>query len=136
MRNRVYAELSEQFIIRMRNWARSNAGIPYASIISGIYQDIGGSVSDGYTSSVPITMGEAEDTSKALSKLPLRYRQAVEIFWQYEKMSLDWYGNRTGTSRSTYERNVIYGHELLKAEIAIMHDEVMRYREGIDRYAK
>lgn len=131
MRNRVYAALSEQFIMRMRNWARSNAGIPHASLISSAYKSIGGGSSDGYTSHVPITMGEAEDTSKALGKLQLRYRQAVEIFWQYEEMSLEWYGNRTGTSRSTYERNVMYGHELLKSEIAVLHEQTMRYRQGV-----
>ena len=133
--NKVYSVLSEQFIIRMRNWARSNAGIGIESVISGIYQDIGGG-SDGYTSRAPITLGEAEDTSKALGKLPIRYRQAVELFWQYEGRSLEWFGNRTGTSRHTYTDNVMYGHQLLVSEIDKMHDEVTRYRNALKAFAE
>jgi len=130
MTNKVYSELSEGFIIRMRNWARSNSGVGYDSVISGIYQDIGGGSSDGYTSRAPITLGEAEDTSKALGKLQIRYRQAVELFWQYEGRSLEWFGKRTGTTRQTYTINVMHGHQLLVSELARMHDQANRYREA------
>ena len=119
MSSKIYAELNHDFIRRMRNWALTNAGVGiYANTgdLSAIYR-LGGM--RGRTA-VPVLIGEAEDTSRALNGIPARYRQAVMWFWQFEGRPLCWFARRSGegVDYRTYEARVLKGHTLLRAELS------------------
>lgn len=103
MCERIYKQLSDQFIMRMRNCAWTNSGAGQR-LTSSMYAIAGGTRYP--ESSMPLLIGEAEDTSAALSKLPNRYKQAVSLFWQYEGRPLVWFARRCGEGVDwrTYEK--------------------------------
>lgn len=114
------------------NWARANAGIGVYASTSAFNLMRGG----GYAASVPVLIGEAEDTSAALTELPIRYQQAVMLFWQFEgARPLCWLARRCGqgVDYRTYEARVIKGHELLRAEIALQHERIEAYKVAVSR---
>lgn len=122
---RIYRELTEDFIRRMRNWAMAQAGAP----VSAMTLDLGCTADRYREATVPILNGEAQDTQEALCTLPNRYRQVVEQFWRFEGRALDWHARHRGLglhrppaewpgSRNTFVAWVMLGHELLKAEFA------------------
>lgn len=132
MSHRIFTVLSEQFILRMKNWAWANSGglasVPISNYCIFITND------GGYRDfNTPILTGEADDTGKALSKLDERHKQAVSLFWQYQGRPIAWFARRLKIDYRTYENRVIEGHELLKAEIARQHDQVTRYRESAEK---
>lgn len=130
--NRVYDDLPDAFVMRMRNWAASNSGVVGYATSAAFSMMRGG----GYrTAATPLMLGEAEDTGRALSRLPVRYRQAVSLFWQYEGRSRNWLASRCGqgVDRRTFERNVIHGHSELRKEIARQHELFAAYRAGAQR---
>lgn len=133
MSEKIYGVLPQTFIIRMRNWALTNAGVDIGYVTSRMYalgvQDTYGQVRP------PILIGEAEDTGRALSKLPARYQQAVSLFWQYEGRSLAWFAMRSGqgVDYRTYQARVIEGHERLRVELARQAEETRRYKESARR---
>lgn len=88
----ILAKLPDQIISMMRNWARSNAGGGmYAR--SKAFDDV--HVASGFDETiVPVLRGEAEDVDNALAALPVRARQAVMLFWQYDNPPLAWLGRR------------------------------------------
>lgn len=132
MCGKIYKAVSENFVRQMRNWALTNSGVSIGEcLISSCYKLGGG---DRYPESrEPVLIGEAEDVGTALSKLPNRYKQAVSLFWQYEGRPMVWFARRCGEGVDwrTYERWVIDGHELLKAELARQADQGRRYRNAI-----
>lgn len=74
----IMAELPEDLVRRMRNWARAKAGC------SGAYAQVSFEpvATGGYREApMPILGGEADDTDRALQTLDARHRQAVELFW-------------------------------------------------------
>lgn len=121
MSERIYRAVTEDFIRRMRNWAKVGAGAMADGVrISSIYS-IGVRV-DRYVSTVPpLLTGEADDTALALLSVPIRYRQAVERFWQYEGQSLRSQARlvRIDLNHHTFEAWVMKGHELLIEELAM-----------------
>jgi hypothetical protein len=107
--------LPVDFVRRMRNWARDNVGGGPGHVRA---IDYGVEYGDGYREAHdPILSGEAVDTAAALGKVPLRYRQAVELFWTYEGNSMRWFGRRRGISFHTFEAWLFTGHELLRGEL-------------------
>lgn len=131
MSERIYAAVPEHFIRRMRNWAYASADDAQDYTVSRIYS-LGSGVR--YPESrVPLLIGEAEDTSRALSLLPIRYRQAVSLFWQYEDRPLSWFAMRSGTGVDgrIFEQRVIDGHQLLQAELVRQAEQIKRYREAV-----
>lgn len=131
MSNKVVKNLPDDFVIRMRNWARSNAGISHQHITMDYSRYL--SASDGYSSSVPITMGDAIDVGRALGMLCPRDRQAVEIFWQYEGRSMEWFGHRAGCDRRTYEARLVAAHDQVRAELNRMHAMAVQYKVSASR---
>jgi hypothetical protein len=131
MSMKIYREISENFIRQMRNWALTNAGVvPNSCTISSCYR---GGARDTYGDAArePVLIGEAEDVNAALNQLPLRYRHAVSLFWQYEGRPMIWLAGRCGRiDWRTYESRVLHGHELLAAELARQSEKVNRYRES------
>ena len=118
----IYAAVSEDFIRRMRNWAKAGAGLLRGGggQVSSIYR--GGVRIDRYVNTEPpLLRGEADDTDAALLAVPIRYRQAVRQFWQYEGQPLRWQARhlRPGLKHHTFEIWVIQGHELLRAALAV-----------------
>jgi hypothetical protein len=132
MCDRIYKAVSENFIRQMRNWALTTAGvIPMSYAMSSCY---GISAKDTYgDGGEPILIGEAEDINVALLTMPLRFRIAVMLFWQYEGRPLAWFARRCGDGVDwrTFERRVVHGHELLKAAIARQHEKMEHYREAL-----
>ena len=132
MCERIYKQLSDQFITRMRNWAWTNSGA--GQYVTSSMCAIVAGAGDRYPEArMPLLIGEAEDTGAALSRLPNRYKQAVSLFWQYEGRPLAWFARRCGEGVDwrTFEKRVFRGHELLKGEIARQHDRVERYQASI-----
>lgn len=133
MSNKIYAALTYQFTLRMRNWAWTNSGGQVGYAMSHVYaMGVRGSYGQART---PLLTGEAEDTSRALAALPVRYRQAVSLFWQYEGRPLSWFALRSGTGVDyrTFEKRVMHGHELLRAELAKQAEQTKRYRAAARR---
>lgn len=129
MSEKIYNQLPEEFIRRMRNWARGRAGLSsslaYAS--SSIFRAAAGERGER---DIPILQGEASDTDEAIALLPVRYRQAVMLFWEYEGAPLAHLARRcgVGVDYRTYERRVIDGHELLRCELARLAERRRQYR--------
>lgn len=133
MSAKIYKAISESFTRKMRNWALTTAGVvPTSYIISSCYR-LGPRDTYGNAETQPVLIGESEDVNHALLQLPLRYRQAVSLFWQYEKRPLAWFGRRLAIDWRTYETRVVHGHELLKAELARQAEKVSEYRAAAMR---
>lgn len=122
MSDKIYAAIDENFKRRMRNWARSRAGLlaamglAYSSIYEGPIR-----VDRNPEARLPILEGEARDTDAMLKTIPPRYGQAVELFWDYEGRSLRHLARRCGkhgVNHETFEAWVLKGHELLGAAVA------------------
>ena len=116
MSDRIYNAIDHDFARRMRNWARSLRGQPIS--ISGVeYFD------NRYReTSMPVLMGEANDTDMAMRAIPWRNCQAVSQFWRYEDESLRWHARRRGVAPQTFESWVVSGHEQLRAELQVRAD--------------
>lgn len=120
MSERIYQAITEDFMRRMRNWAKAGAGLLHTGgPISSIY-DLGVRVDRYVSTEPPILTGEADDTDTALHSVPIRYRQAVQQFWRYEERPLRWHARhlRHGMSYHTFEVWVMTGHQLLLGELA------------------
>jgi len=118
MSERIYAELTEDFIRRMRNWVSARDLSLVQSSWPGAGVVYGRCDGSGYTEIPPgLLYGEAMDTQVAVRALPERYQYAVLQFWMYEGRSLRHHGRRRGIDYHTFEVWVIKGHELLKQEL-------------------
>jgi len=80
--------------------------------------------------------GEAGDTDMALNAVPVRYAQAVRLFWQYEGSALAVLARRCSCDYRTYENRVIEGHTMLRIEMAQRSDVARRYRESFAEVAR
>lgn len=116
MSEKIYAALSEEFIRRMRNWARAVSGQSFALRSSwSIEAAMSNPGLDG--TPPPILEGEARDTDEALHTLPARERWAVEEFWLREGRSLREHARGRAIDYHTFAVWTMRGHELLQAEI-------------------
>jgi muconolactone delta-isomerase len=124
MSEKIYADISEDMIRRMRNWARAGAGLLRTNgRISSIYRSV---LPGGYrygSFDPPILMGEADDTDTALLEVPIRYRQAVQQFWRNEHLSLSEHARRLrpAITYHTFELWVREGHRELGAILIRRH---------------
>jgi hypothetical protein len=135
MSERIYAELTEDFIRRMRNWVKARDMAVTPSSWPGPHNIYGRCDGSGYMETpLPLLCGEAQDTEAAIRQIPGRYRQAVTQFWSYEGQSLRRHGQRRGVSYHTFEAWVVEGHERLKAELA-KHTAHYQARAAIARAA-
>ncbi len=129
----IYGKLNEAFVLRMRNWALSNAGVGIQHVTSSYEEH----VADGeYVSRMPILIGEAEDTNGALNTLDVRYKLSVSLFWQHEGKALAWLSRRCGCDWRTYEVRVMTGHDMLRAELYRIHDRISAYRRSAEIIGK
>lgn len=130
-RESILRDLPEDYLRRMRNWARADSGQGMYAMSSAYTGDQSG---DGYDSHMPVLEGEASDTHSALMALPNRERQAVMLFWQFEGRSLESLGKRLSPEFplhfETVERRVRDGHRLHLAEIRRMTAEHHRQCEA------
>lgn len=111
----IMGALPEDFMRRMRNWARAKCGDSMG--FAQVNWDAAGS-GRGETRS-PILSGEAEDTDRALQTLPARYRRAVELFWAWETQELAVLARRCGgIDYRTYAARVMEGHDLVRAALS------------------
>ena len=129
MSARIYADLTDDFCRRMRNWARwwdDSVGTIGPQGVQACNLE---PVSDRYRESTePLLWGEAEDTNKAITSLPARYEQVVRQFWLYEARSLRWHGRKRGVHHETFEIWLIRGHELLVVELRRQHAAYQAHR--------
>ncbi|SEN71514.1 hypothetical protein SAMN05216404_106170 [Nitrosospira multiformis] len=133
MSAKIYNAVSENFIRQMRNWALTTAGVVSSNYLISSCYDPAPRDTYGDGQRQPVLMGEAEDVNNALLQLPLRYRQAVSLFWQYEDRPLAWFGRRLMIDWRTFEVRVMHGHELLRSELAKQAEKVAIYREAAMR---
>lgn len=87
----IIERLPDDFVRRMRNWARSLDGSSVGTS-SALWGMVGGG---SYEARIPVMMGEADDTDKAVRKLAMIYRQALEVFWLYHARPLSWMARAT-----------------------------------------
>lgn len=123
----ILKDLPEDFIRKMRNWARGNCGASNYAMTSA-YD--GFEARSGFsTSPPPVLGGEVTDVDAALMSVPNRYRQAVCLFWQYEGRSLRWFGRHLACDHHTVEGRVRHGHDLVRAQLAINRQRSDRYHQ-------
>lgn len=121
MSDKIYAALTEEFVRRMRNWAKAGAGLlSSGGRISSCYA-LGVRVDRYVSLEPPLLHGEADDTDTALLGVPIRYRQAVQQFWRFEGQPMRWHGRRIRPhiGHETFEHWVLIGHDLLGTQIAL-----------------
>jgi len=120
MSDKIMAGLPEDFVRRMRNWARARAGllagmgISFTSAYAGFRYDRNPELR------IPVLEGDYQDTDAAIKRVPPRYRQAVELWWDHEGARLRWLARKTGkkgVDHHTFVAWVQKGHELLRVEI-------------------
>jgi DNA-directed RNA polymerase specialized sigma24 family protein len=132
MSKRIYAALPEEFIRRMRNWARSSSGtLKVAGLISSCYQReriVGDQWTSGfYDDQYVILHGDALDVDAALADVPSRYRAAVQLFWWWEGCATRALARRLEVDYHTAEAWVIRGHELLRAAMVVRREASIHY---------
>lgn len=135
MSRRIMSELPEDFVRRMRNWARWAAGGGLPKLSSCAMWGIAPSGSRG-DQVINTVSGEAGDTDMALNAVPVRYAQAVRLFWQYEGSALAVLARRCRCDYRTYDNRVIEGHIRLRSEIAQRSDVARRHRESFAEVAR
>lgn len=114
----IFAELPEDFIRRMSNWARDRDGGRIAVAYLGERVD-------GWRPEVPIpTMeGEAADTQRAVLRLPQRHQEVVACFWMHQAQTLSWMATATPRLRlwklgpASFREWLRIGHVRLQIEI-------------------
>ena len=119
MSERIFRAISDDFVRKMRNWARTRAGLLHGVTSTSIY-DGPIRVDRSPELMIPLLEGDAQDVTYGLQQLPARYRQAVELFWDMEGASLRRLAKRCGkhgVNHETFEAWVIKGHELLRVEL-------------------
>jgi len=129
-REAIIQELPEAFVRQMRDWARSRSGNGFA--MTTAYDGVG--PSSGYAEMpIPIMYGAVGDMDIAMLKIPLREREAVRLFWEYEGNSLRWLGRRLHVQHETAEARVRKGHELLREQLRLIVVMATRYQEAAHR---
>jgi hypothetical protein len=122
MSDKIYAALSEDFIRRMRNWARAVTG-QVTALRSTWSIEISGRRAGIDGPPLPILGGEASDVDAALRLLPHRYRWAVEEFWSREGRSLKQHARGREIDDTTMCEWIMRGHEQLKGIFAARRRE-------------
>jgi hypothetical protein len=113
MSDKVYKALSEDFIRRMRNWARAVSG--QLDALRSSWSIDPTCINHGLEGApIPILEGEAQDTDAALRTLPERFRWAVEEFWSREGRSMREHARGRDIDDHTMLAWVMRGHELLQ----------------------
>lgn len=135
MSRRIMAELPEDFVRRMRNWARwaARGGLPKLVSCAMWGNAPSGARGDQVINTLS---GEAGDTDMALNAVPVRYAKAARLFWQYEGSALTGLARRCSCDYRTYENRVIEGHIRLRSEMAQRSDVARRYRESFSEVAR
>ena len=117
MTTKIYAALPQDFIQRMRNWARASLGAIYGGGNLGVYQ--GDVIRDPWADKpIPVLIGDAQSVEDALVVLPERYRWAVQEFWSREGRSLREHARGRMIHHTSMEIWIMTGHDLLRAELA------------------
>lgn len=119
LHDEIFDTLPEDFIRRMRNWARDRDGGRIATAYLG-------EIVDGWRPEIPIpTMeGEAADTQRAVLTLPQRYQEVITVFWMYQAHNLTWMACATPRLRvwklgpASFRGWLDRGHERLQVELA------------------
>lgn len=96
-RDEILKLLSEDFIRKMDNWARSLDG-GSVSTCSNLWGNVGGGGGRG-EARMPVLMGEATDTDKAIRALPPHEQECVAIFWMHRWQSVAWMCEATPSVR-------------------------------------
>lgn len=91
----IIGALDHDFVRRMDNWARSLDGSSVGTC-SKLWGNVGGG---SYEARVPVLMGEARDTDRAIRALPQRYQEVVTIFWTNRSQTLAWMATSTARVR-------------------------------------
>lgn len=126
-------ELPEEFVRKMRNWAKTGTEIGSCPISSAY---VGGRIGSGtFGPSIPTWGGEVSDLQRAIDSLKERERLAVRLFWLQEGQDLVGLGRRLHCDYRAAERRVRKGHEEMLLELgrreAWRDFEANEYRPGV-----
>jgi hypothetical protein len=111
----IISALPEDFVRIMRNWVRSTDG---SAIGTSVYDFI---ASGRYEAKIPVLMGEAQDTQRAIYKLPQRHQEVITIFWTEHDLTLAEMARATPRVRLWQ-----LGPASFKAWLAIAHDRLQK----------
>lgn len=114
----ILAALPHDFVRRMNNWARSFEGGRVST--SSIEERV-----DHWRHEhpIPVLMGEADDTHRAVQALTQPYQDIVTVFWTHRARTLAWMSTSTEYIRAwrlgkaSFEEWLKVGHGLLQAEL-------------------
>lgn len=119
-------ELPPEFVRKLRNWAQATAGVSYSFLhysFTSAYDDM---PPDGWgEGDVPLLTGEAADVWQGLSRLHVRERLAVMLFWSNEGRSLRWLARRLGGETGPLSHNTVIarlrkGHDQLREQLLLI----------------
>lgn len=82
--------LPPDFVRRMMNWSRTVDGTPVST--SKLEERVDHTRQE---QGLPILMGEADDTHRAIRALPQRYQEVVGVFWTRLAQDMRWMSQST-----------------------------------------
>jgi len=106
--------LPEDFVRRMQNWARTVDGTPVS--VSKLEERVDHSRRE---QPLPLLIGEADDTHRAVQALPQRYQEVVGVFWTHLARDMRWMSTSTPRCRlwklgpASFREWLQNGHERL-----------------------
>lgn len=116
----ILATLPPDFTRRMQNWSRTIDGTPVS--VSTLEERVDHSRGE---QPLPLLLGEADDTHKAVRALPQRYQEIVTIFWTHLARDLRWMAGSTPRTRlwklgpASFREWLDNGHERLLAHFGM-----------------
>ena len=126
MSEKIMGALRRDFVDRMHEWIAGRESATCASSWPETGDPGIGSQAKFHLTKLPPMLGRVHDTEMAVSGLPVRYEQVVRQFWTYEGQSVRWHARHRQINKITFEVWVMKGHELLKSEFAVRHDNWRR----------
>lgn len=91
----ILSALPYEFVRRMRNWSRTVDGTPVST--SKLDDRVDHTRAEN---SMPLLLGEANDTHRAVQRLTQPYQDAVTVFWTYQAHTLSWMATATPILRA------------------------------------
>jgi hypothetical protein len=129
---RIIEACSEDYVRMMRNWRDANRGGGVTASSWEERVDNGG----GWDDPPFVLDGAARDVDEALadSRVAIRYREAVRIFWSNETRPQSWFAMRFGMKDETAARDrIVRGNEEFRALLLKRRREAAERRDYVAR---
>lgn len=115
--------LPHDFVRRMRNWARTVDGTAVST--STLSERVDHTRTER---PIPVLLGEADDTHRAVLKLPPLQQEATTVFWTHQARELKWMARATpqlraaGLGPTSFRETLSAAHEKLIVELIRQFD--------------